>query len=125
MDAEKTIMFLEGVNGQLYLYEDRLHITRKGIMANGTHNIKDWKYYHTQLREKEKTIYFYQIQKIELRKAVIPLTNGYIRFVTADARAVKNIFEAAQDDNTVMFSILRQTTALQIQRYIEEYLMKQ
>lgn len=125
MDPEKVVMFLEGINGQLYLYDNRVLIKRMGKIANLTHNLKDWRYYHTKLREKETTFFFYQIERVELRKVVIPLTNGYIRFVTADAKAIKNIYEATQDDNTLMFGLFKQNTAIEIQQYLEDVLSHQ
>ncbi len=125
MDPEKVVMFLEGINGQLYLYENRVLIKRMGTIANLTHNLKDWRYYHTKLREKEKTILFYQIERVELRKVVVPLTNGYIRFVTADVKAIKNIYEATQDDNTLMFGLFKQNTAIEIQQHLEDVLSRQ
>ena len=124
MESEKVIMFLDGINGQLYLYENRVLIKRRGTVANMTHNLKDWRYYHTKLREKELTILLYQIERIELKKVVIPLTNGYIRFVTTNAKDVKNIYEAAQDDNTLMFGLLKQKTAIEIQQYLEDLLSR-
>lgn len=88
------IEVLEGVNGQLELYDDKVIIKRKGFLAKMTQGFT----------KGDKTIYIKQISGIQVKPGGV-LTNGYIQFTIAGGNeSTKGVFNASQDENTVMFS---------------------
>lgn len=104
------LMELKGVNGQLELYEDKVIIKRKGALAKLTHGFT----------KGEKSIYIRQITGIDFKPGG-NLVNGYIQFtVPGGNEKVRGAFEAAQDENSIMFRKKDNDVARQIKEKIEE-----
>jgi hypothetical protein len=104
-NKDTPLMSFNGLNGQINIYHDSIIITRNGSMAKLTQ------------KGKEKTIFLHQIKSVEFKKVNI-ITNGYIRFTTESTKALKNIFEATRDTNTVMFGLLKQNQAFELQKLV-------
>lgn len=87
----ETVEFV-GHNGQVQFFEDRIVIGRKGVLGFLTGGLKG-----------DKTIPISSITAVQFRKAGV-FANGYIQFTLhggIESRA--GIFDAATDENTVMF----------------------
>lgn len=109
------LLELKGVNGQLQLYEDKVIICRKGVLAKLTQGFT----------KGNKTIYLRQISGIDFRLGG-NFVNGYIQFVMAGGNEkTKGIFEATQDENTIMFRKQDNDIAVQIKSKIEELQQKE
>jgi hypothetical protein len=106
-----SILFrLDGVNGQLELYPDKLIIKRKGVLAKVTQGFF----------KGDKTIYLRQISSIQVKPGTA-FTNGYIQFTLAGGNEnTKGLFNATQDENTVMFAKKHNQLVEQIKAKIEE-----
>lgn len=86
-------MKVSGVNGQLEVTQTKVIIKRKGILAKMTQGLKG-----------DKEIQIKQISSIQFKKASA-LTNGYIQFSFSGSKEDKGgLFDATQDENSVMFS---------------------
>ncbi|MGI6468464.1 MAG: DUF4429 domain-containing protein [Syntrophomonadaceae bacterium] len=84
---------LNGVNGQLQLFDNRIVISRKGALAKLTQGFS----------KGEKSIYLSQISSIQIKPGN-NLTNGYIQFTISGGKEnTKGLISATQDENTVMF----------------------
>lgn len=100
---------LKGVNGQLDVYEDKVEITRKGFWG-----------FMTQGLAGNKTIPFSSIVSIQIKKAGT-FVNGYIQFGVFGAVEKRGgIFNATEDENSLVFTSNGNNLAEQIKRYIEE-----
>jgi hypothetical protein len=96
------------VNGTVEVSRDRIKIIRKGVMAFLSQGLKG-----------DKEILLSQVSSVQLKRAGL-LTNGYIQFAFAGGREAKRgIFEATQDENTVMFKASQQAAFLAIRSEIE------
>ncbi|OAB30205.1 hypothetical protein PMSD_20685 [Paenibacillus macquariensis subsp. defensor] len=88
------IEVLNGVNGQLELYNDKVIIKRKGALAKMIQGFF----------KGDKTIYIKQISGIQIKLGGT-ITNGYIQFTLSGSNeSTKGIFNASQEENTVMYS---------------------
>lgn len=86
-------MVVKGFNGIIKLYKDKIIIERKGTMSFLTQGLKG-----------DKTIYLSDISSIQFKNAGT-FTNGYIQFSFYGGSENKGgIFDATQDENTVMFN---------------------
>ncbi|EKO1912189.1 SHOCT domain-containing protein [Clostridium botulinum] len=104
------LLSLKGVNGQLELYEDKVIIKRKGILAKLSQGFT----------KGDKTIYLRQIAGIDLKPGG-NLVNGYIQFTLPGGNEkTKGAFEATQDENSIMFLKKYNDVAMQIKQKIEE-----
>lgn len=102
----------EGVGGSIELYDHKVVIRRKGVMAFMTHGLAG-----------DKEILVAQISSIQLKKANF-LTNGYIQFAFLGGQETKNgIWDATQDENTVMFKQNQQDAVEAIKSAIEQRLI--
>lgn len=107
MDALFT---LNGVNGQLELYNDKVMIKRKGALAKMTQGFF----------KGEKTIYLKQITGIQVKPGGT-FFNGYIQFtVPGGIENKKGITDATKDENTVMFNKKDNDLVSKIKSKIEE-----
>lgn len=99
---------LKGANGQLYVYENKIEITRKGV----------WAFAHQGLKG-TKTIPISAIKTIQVKKT--GLTQGYIQFGVLGGVENRGGLQAANyDENTVTFGNAKDNkTATQIKEYIE------
>lgn len=88
------IMELQGVNGQIELYQDKVIIKRKGAISKLSQGFF----------KGDKTIYLTQISSIQVKPGSM-ITNGYIQFsLSGGNESTKGIMNATKDENTVMFS---------------------
>jgi putative oligomerization/nucleic acid binding protein/uncharacterized protein DUF4429 len=90
MEPTKTAA---GVNGQLELYEDKIRIKRKGVVAFLGHGLKG-----------DKDILLSQISSLQFKKAGL-LVNGYLQIAFVGGTEPKgSTFQAVTDENTVLFN---------------------
>jgi hypothetical protein len=98
----------KGVNGQLHLLENKIRIRRAGFSAFLSHGFKG-----------DKEILIRSISSIQFKKAGC-LTNGYIQFAFSGGKEAKEaLFQAASDENTVMFDRKQQPRFERIKHEIE------
>lgn len=101
----------KGHNGSLEVYENRIIIKRKGVLAFMTQGLKG-----------DKEIYIKNISSIQIKKANF-LTNGYIQFSFLGGKEAKgSLFEATSDENTIMFTNNQQGDFERAKVKIEEIL---
>lgn len=106
---------LKGVNGQLELYEDKIVIKGKGALSKMTQGFF----------KGDKTIYINQISGIQVKPGA-SLTNGYIQItVPGGFESKRGLFDATQDENTVMFTKKDNELVNQIKSKIEELMSQQ
>lgn len=100
---------IKGLNGQLYVYENKIEITRKGV----------WAFAHQGLKG-TKTIPISEIKSIQLKRA--GLVQGYIQFGISGSIEGQGGYQAANyDENTVTFlDESCNKIALNIKSYIED-----
>ncbi|MGS0765687.1 SHOCT domain-containing protein [Syntrophomonas curvata] len=100
---------LDGVNGQLTLYSDKIVIKRKGALSKMTQGFF----------KGDKTIYLKQITSIQVKPAS-SLTNGYIQFsIPGGNENTKGLISATQDENTVVFAKKHNSVVEKIKDEIE------
>lgn len=98
----------KGVNGQIELYSDKVCIKRKGVLSFLTQGLKG-----------DKSIMLSSISSIQFRKAGM-MVNGYIEFAFMGGQETKKgIFQATNDENSVMFSWLQREAFERIKDEIE------
>ena len=105
---------LVGINGKLAVCEDRILISRgygSWLHADGTAG--------------NKTIPMSAIQSVQFKEGTVFL-NGYIQFgILGGNEAVKGVFNAVNDENTVMLKMGEQSEKGQeIKNYIEKRLFE-
>jgi len=107
--SDAVIMNAEGIGGTLSLLKDRIRISRKGLGSLILQGFKG-----------DKDIYLSQISSIQLKKAG-GFTNGYIQFSFLGGQETKGgIFDATQDENTIMFKPSQQAQFLLIKQEIDK-----
>lgn len=103
---------LKGVGGLLTVYEDKVVIEIKGLLG-----------FLSQGLAGGKTIPMSAIQSVQFKKAG-SWTNGFIQFGIMGGREVQGgLFNAANDENSVMFTSDLNDKALQIKEYIESLIL--
>ena len=99
---------VKGVNGQIEVHEDKIIITRKGLLG-----------FTSQGLAGEKTIPISAIQSVQFKEGGM-LTNGFIQFAVLGGREKQGgLLAATQDENTVMLRMGEQT---EIGRKIKDYI---
>jgi hypothetical protein len=99
---------VKGINGQLELLETKIRIKRKGFVSLLTQGLKG-----------DKEILLKQISSIQFRKASV-FTNGYIQFSFLGGLETKRgLFDAVNDENTIMFNKRQMTGFEEIKSTIE------
>lgn len=106
--TEKALFELQGVNGELFVYEDKVVLERKGPIAFIIHGLKG-----------TKTFLYMDIANVIIEEGS-NTENGYIRFDIIN----EDIFEggvlgATQDANTVMIKNTQSEIAREIKEYID------
>ena len=97
-----------GIQGDLFLFSDRVRTSRKGFGALLQHGLVG-----------EKDIFIKDISSVQFKPAGT-FTNGYIQFAfLGGTEAKRGILEATQDENTVMFSPKHQPEFTQIRDKIQ------
>lgn len=103
-------MLAKGVAGSVEFLGEKILIKRKGLSSFLIHGLKG-----------EKTIYIDKISSIQLRKAGLLTGRGYIQFTIAGGvEGRKGQFEAAQDENSVLFTRSQQKNFVAIKNAIEQ-----
>ena len=109
---EGPIMVLNGVNGQLELYLNKVVIKRKGVLAKMTQGFF----------KGDKEIYIKQLSGIQVKMGT-SLTNGYIQFTLAGGNEnTKGLLNATQDENSLVFSKKDNKTVNLIKGKIEDFM---
>ena len=107
--GEAVLMEAKGNNGQLELLADRLRIRRQGFLAFLCHGYKG-----------DKEILLGHISSIQFKK-VGGAANGYIQFAFVGGQEAKGgAFQAASDENSVMFTEPQQPAFERIKAAIDE-----
>lgn len=110
-NTAKYKYFLKGTNGQLYVYENKIEITRKGFFALATQGVKG-----------VKTIPLSEIKSIQLKLAGAMV--GYIQFaVGGGIEGQRGVREANYDENTITFNAINNKKAQDIKNYIENLIL--
>lgn len=85
---------LNGVNGQLEVYRNRVVIKRKGAISKLTQGFF----------KGDKEILLSRISAIQVKLGTM-LTNGYIQLsLSGGNEDTKGLFDATKDENTIMFN---------------------
>lgn len=110
--GSNVIVFtLDGVAGKLFVYEDKVVISRSGVMSFFVHGLKG-----------DKTLYYHHITSLQIKKAS-SLTNGYVQFsIQGGKESIGGLFAAAGDENSIMFKQDKNALAQKIHDYIEKKL---
>jgi hypothetical protein len=107
--ANPILLSVKGVNGQLELLNDKVRIRRKGGMAVFTHGLKG-----------DKEILLSSISSIQFRPPGA-MTNGFIQFAFHGGKEAKGaLFQATQDENSIMFSTAQLPAFQQMKQAIEQ-----
>lgn len=110
-NKESYKFFLKGINGQLYVYENKIEITRKGFYA-----------FISQGAKGVKIIPISEIKSIQLKLAGV--MEGYIQFAVGGGIEDKQgLLGAKCDENTVMFNNINNKKAQDIKNYIENLIV--
>ncbi len=103
----------KGHNGQIEVYENKIIIKRKGLLAFATQGFKG-----------EKEIFINQISSVQLKKASM-LINGYIQFTFMGGKEAKGgLFQAGSDENSVLFRVSQQKDFEKVKSAIENIISK-
>jgi hypothetical protein len=107
--TEHVLVEATGVTGQLELLETKVRIKREGVKAVLLHGLKG-----------DKEILIRQISSIQFKNAGM-WTNGYIQISFLGGQEAKGgLFQATQDENTVVFNSSQQSSFERIRAAIEE-----
>lgn len=102
-----TELLTKGVNGQIELSGNKVIIRRKGALSFLSQGLKG-----------DKEIMISSISSIQFKKPGV--TNGYIQFTFMGGKEAKGgVFQAASDENTVMFNAKQQPDFERIKEEIE------
>ena len=103
-----TIYTVQGVGGELEVFDDKLSITPKGALGFMTKGLKG-----------TKTILFSSITGIQYKKP--GMTNGYLQFTIPGGNESKGgVFAAASDENTFMFEAKVDDVVVKVKDFIEK-----
>ena len=102
---------VNGLGGQITLTNKRVIIKRQGLLAKGAHGYKG-----------DKEIPLKNITAVQF-KPCGSVTNGYIQFtILGGVESRGGAFDAAGDENTVMFSQKQEFAFREIKRYIDAFI---
>lgn len=103
-----AIYKVEGVGGEMEVFDDKLTITPKGALGLMTKGLKG-----------TKTIPFLSITGIQYKKP--GMTNGYLQFTIPGGNESKGgVFAAASDENTFMFEAKANDVIVGVKDFIEK-----
>lgn len=98
----------KGINGQMNVGKGYVEITKKGALGFITQGLKG-----------SKKIAIKHISSVQFKKAGM-ITNGYLQFAFIGGQETKGgLFNATQDENTVMFSKKQQPDFEAIKEFVE------
>lgn len=104
---QDTALSVTGVNGQIEINDNLIHITRKGFKAFMCHGF-----------DGTKTIFISKLSAVQFKEAG-NMTNGFIQFVMSGSHESKGgLFDATKDENTVMFDKKQQSDFEKVRDYI-------
>jgi hypothetical protein len=102
-------MEVRGLGAAIQVHEDRLVIVRHGALSFVTHGLKG-----------EKTIPFSSIVAVQFKSAGL-FHNGYIQFgIIGGVESRRGLFDAAGDENSVIFQHAHEPSFLELKRLVEE-----
>lgn len=104
-------MILNGVNGQVELFCDKVIIKRKGALSKLTQGFF----------KGDKTLYLSQITGIQVKPGGM-VVNGYIQFTVPGGNESRGgVRDATRDENTVMFGYKNNQLVQEMKGKIEEF----
>ncbi len=104
---------LEGVQGRLLLYTDRVVITRKGLRAILTVGLQG-----------DKTIPLDSVSSIQLKPGGA-FTRGYLRFgIFGGNVAPGGLFAAVSDENSILFDQKFNAQAASVKEFVENWISR-
>lgn len=102
------LYYLKGVNGQLYVYDNRIIIERKGFLGFVSHGLAGG-----------KTIPIKNIVTLQYKEAG-NMVNGFIQFgIRGAVEASAGIFNSVENENSVIFTNDNSSSAKEIKDFIE------
>lgn len=108
-----ALFHLDGVVGELDVYEERIVIKRKGKRAVKIYGI-----------EEERSIPMEVIKGVKFRAWTL-MVRGYLQFnIEGNIDTQGGFVAAASDENTIFFTKEGNETAKKIKNYIEEIIVK-
>jgi hypothetical protein len=111
--AEPFLIEAVGVNGSMQLFENKVKILRRGFLAFASQGLKG-----------EKEIWLHQISSLQMKMP--GMVNGYLQIAFLGGQENKaGVFDATQDENTVMFSAAQTPQFIAIKKAIEDRIMAQ
>ncbi len=110
----KILYTLKGTNGQLYVYENKIEIARKGLLALAQQGLKG-----------TKSIPISQIKSVQVK--LCKLSMGFIQFGIGGGSENRGALKDAHtDENTITFSSSKTNALVQeIKNYIENAITNQ
>ena len=112
-DNSPIKMSIAGVNGELYIYEDKVVIERSGVFGFLTSGLAG-----------SKTIPMSSITSVQFKEAT-SITSGYIQFgVLGGKEKSGGLVAATRDENTVIIKKSDNATGEKIKNYIENIIME-
>jgi hypothetical protein len=103
-------LYCKGVGGQLKVTSQKVVISHKGVLGVMSQGLKG-----------DKEIRIDQISAIQIKRAGI-LTNGYIQFsFLGGSETKRGIWDATQDENSIMFKKAQEPEFLRAKDLIEQY----
>lgn len=100
---------LKGVNGQLYVYDNKVVISRKGVLSKMTHGFAG-----------VKTIPMNSINSVQFKKGGMAL-NGFLQFaVQGGIERQGGVLGSVDDENSVTFSASSNNVAHEIYDFIND-----
>lgn len=104
--------YLKGVNGQISVYDEKVVIERGGVLG-----------FMSQGLAGAKTIPMDSIMSVQFKEGNM-ITNGFIQFgILGGHEGRGGIFNATQDENTVMIKASSNNEARGIKDYIENIIL--
>jgi len=101
----------KGIGGQITLTGKRVIIKRQGLLAKAGHGYKG-----------DKEIPLKNITAVQF-KVPGSVTNGYIQFsILGGVEAKGGAFDAASDENSVMFTKKQEGAFFEVKKYIDAYI---
>jgi TM2 domain-containing membrane protein YozV len=102
---------VNGLGGQICLTNKRVIIKRQGLLAKGAHGYKG-----------DKEIPIKNITAVQFKSSG-SVTNGYIQFsILGGNESRGGAFDAAGDENTVMFTSKQEFAFREVKRYIDAFI---
>lgn len=110
MEGAKYKLF--GVNGQLFVFDNKIVIERNGVLG-----------FLSQGMAGSKTIPMNNIMSVQYQEGN-GLTNGFIQFGIMGGKEAKGgLFSATDDENTIMISASDNQLGRQIKEYVEDIIL--